>query len=54
MLRAAMPVARDLGIARALLTTDPDNLASEKVILACGGVRTGTRDDTVYFELPTG
>jgi predicted acetyltransferase len=51
MLRAALPVARDLGIARALLTTDPDNVASQRVILACGGERLPDRAGTAYYEL---
>jgi predicted acetyltransferase len=37
MLRAALPVARDLGLDRVLLTTDADNVASQRVILANGG-----------------
>jgi predicted acetyltransferase len=38
MLRAALPVARRLGIDRALITCDVDNLASRKVIEHNGGV----------------
>jgi predicted acetyltransferase len=38
MLRAALPVARSLGIESALLTCDLDNVASRKVIEHNGGV----------------
>ncbi len=38
MLRAALPVARRLGIDGALITCDVDNLASRKVIEHNGGV----------------
>lgn len=37
MLRAALPVARDLGLDRVLLTTDADNVPSQRVIRANGG-----------------
>jgi RimJ/RimL family protein N-acetyltransferase len=36
-LAALLPEARRRGLDRVELTTDPDNLASQKVILACGG-----------------
>lgn len=38
MLRQAMPIAAALGIARALITCDEANVASRKVIEACGGI----------------
>lgn len=38
MLAAALPFARDLGIERALVTCDHDNIGSRKVIEANGGV----------------
>lgn len=38
MLRRAIPICASLGIARALITCDEDNLGSRKVIEACGGV----------------
>lgn len=38
MLRQALPVARALGLERALLTVDEGNLASRRVIEKCGGV----------------
>ena len=36
-LRAVLPVARAAGLDRVLITTDPDNEASRRVILAAGG-----------------
>lgn len=53
MLRAALPAARGLGIERALLTTDLGNVASQRVILANGGVPDGERGGISYFWLPT-
>lgn len=53
MLAAALPVARNLGIERALLTTDPGNVASQRVILANGGIPDGERGGVSYFWLPT-
>lgn len=38
MLRQAIPICASLGIERALITCDEDNVASRKVIEACGGV----------------
>lgn len=38
MLRQAIPICASLGITRALLTCDEDNLASRKVIETCGGL----------------
>ena len=38
MLRQSLPIAASLGIEHALLTCDDDNIASRKVIEACGGV----------------
>ena len=38
MLRQAFPVCTSLGIAEALVTCDEHNIASRKVIEACGGV----------------
>jgi predicted acetyltransferase len=38
MLRQALPIARGLGIDRALVTCDVDNVASRKVIERNGGV----------------
>ncbi|WP_230530115.1 GNAT family N-acetyltransferase [Microvirga roseola] len=41
-LRQILPFARDEGFSRVLITCDDDNLASQKVILANGGVAAGT------------
>jgi predicted acetyltransferase len=51
MLRAALPVARWLGLTEALLTTDPDNVASQKVILANGGELAEAGAATYYFRI---
>jgi predicted acetyltransferase len=53
MLRAALPVARDLGIESALLTCDADNVASRKVIEHAGGVLEDERDGKLRFWVPT-
>jgi predicted acetyltransferase len=44
MLRQAIPLAASLGISDALITCDTDNLASRRVIEACGGVFEGIVD----------
>jgi predicted acetyltransferase len=54
MLRAALPVARRLGIASALVTCDVTNVASRKVIEANGGVLDDRRGDKLRFWVPTG
>jgi predicted acetyltransferase len=54
MLAAALPVARALGIDRALLTCDFDNEGSRKVILSAGGVLEDQRDRKLRFWVPTG
>jgi predicted acetyltransferase len=54
MLRAALPVARDLGISSALVTCDATNIASRKVIEANGGVFDDQRGDKLRFWIPTG
>lgn len=38
MLRASLPVAGELGLTRVLVTCDEDNIASRKIIEACGGI----------------
>jgi predicted acetyltransferase len=53
MLRAALPVARDLGITSALLTCDVDNIASRTVIERNGGVLEDQRGDKLRFWVPT-
>jgi predicted acetyltransferase len=53
MLAAALPVARSLGIDRALLTCAEGNLASRKVIEANGGVLEDRNGDKVRYWVPT-
>ena len=53
MLRAAMPVARGLGITSALVTCDVTNAASRKVIEANGGVLEDRRGEKLRFWVPT-
>lgn len=53
MLRAALVVAHDLGIERALLTCDEDNLASRAVIERNGGVLEDTRAGKLRYWVPT-
>lgn len=53
MLAAGLTMARGLGLDRVLLTCDPGNVASRKVILANGGVFDGNRtgEDRFWIEL---
>ena len=53
MLAAALPVTRSLGIDRALLTCDEDNMASRKVIEANGGVVEDKRGGKLRYWIPT-
>ena len=53
MLRAALPVARNLGIESALLTCDVDNVASRKVIEHAGGVLESAGEGKLRFWVPT-
>jgi predicted acetyltransferase len=53
MLRAALPVARSLGIDRALITCDVDNIASRRVIEANGGELENELDGKLRFWVPT-
>ena len=53
MLRAALPWARDLGIDRALITCDDDNVGSIRVIEAAGGVLEDVRGDKRRYWVPT-
>ncbi|WP_194838273.1 GNAT family N-acetyltransferase [Nocardia sp. XZ_19_369] len=54
ILRQTLPLAKDLGIARALLTCRSDNTASRRVITACGGdLDTITDDGICHYWLPT-
>ena len=54
MLRAALPIAAGLGIRRALVTCDHDNIGSRKVIEACGGVFEDRRADKLRYWIDTG
>ncbi len=45
-LRAILPIARQKGLCHIELTTTPDNVASQRVVLACGG------ELIERFELP--
>jgi predicted acetyltransferase len=53
MLAAALVVARDLGIDRALVTCDGDNVASRRVIERNGGVLEDARKGKLRFWVPT-
>ena len=53
MLRAALPVARELGIESALITCDFDNIASKRVIENNGGVFEDRRGEKLRFWVPT-
>lgn len=54
MLRASLPVAHRLGHDPVLLTCDWDNVASRKVIEACGGVFEDRRAEKLRYWVPTG
>lgn len=49
MLAAALPMAHRLGIHRALITCDDTNIASRKVIAACGGVLEDRRGEKLRY-----
>ncbi|MDT0342748.1 GNAT family N-acetyltransferase [Streptomyces litchfieldiae] len=53
MLRASLPVAHDLGHDPVLVTCDHDNVASRKVIEACGGVFEDQRAEKLRYWIPT-
>jgi predicted acetyltransferase len=53
MLRATLPLARELGIASALLTCDLTNVASRAVIERAGGVFEDQRGPKLRFWVPT-
>lgn len=54
ILRVALPLARGLGIERALVTCDTDNVGSRRVIQTCGGVLEDERSQKLRFWVPTG
>jgi predicted acetyltransferase len=49
-LRLLLPIARDLGMRRVLITCDEDNVGSRRVVEAVGGEPAGTSFDPAYFE----
>ena len=53
MLKAALPLAAELGIAEALLTCDITNAASRRVIEANGGRFVSEIDGKLRFRVPT-
>jgi predicted acetyltransferase len=53
MLAAALRILADLGVDRALLTCDEDNVASRRVIEHNGGVLEDTRSGKLRFWVPT-
>ena len=54
MLAAALPLAARLGIEKALITCDFDNVGSRKVIERNGGVLEDCRGGKLRFWVPTG
>ncbi|WP_171987782.1 GNAT family N-acetyltransferase [Streptomyces sp. MP131-18] len=54
MLRASLPLARRLGHDPVLVTCDHDNVASRKVIEACGGVFEDRRGEKLRYWIATG
>ncbi len=54
MLAAGLAECRQLGLSRVLLTCDPDNEASRRVILANGGVPDGRQrgEDRFWITIP--
>jgi predicted acetyltransferase len=54
MLRQALGVARELGIERALITCDIDNVGSRTVIERNGGILEDERSGKLRFWAPTG
>lgn len=53
MLRAALPIARDMGIDSVLITCDHDNVGSKRVIENNGGVFEDRRGNKLRFWVPT-
>ena len=53
MLAAALPLTAALGVERALIDCDPDNVGSRRVIEKNGGVFDGEHDDELYYWVPT-
>ena len=53
MLAAALPLAAELGLKKALIDCDPANVASRRVIEKNGGEFDRECDDELYFWVPT-
>jgi predicted acetyltransferase len=53
MLRAALPIARKLGFDRALITCDPDNVGSRRVMENNGGIFECERNGKLRYWVPT-
>lgn len=53
MLAAGLPIARKLGIDRALLTCDEDNIGSRAVIEGAGGLYEDSRQGKRRYWVPT-
>ena len=53
MLRAALPIAAGLGLDRVLITCDPGNVGSRRVIEANGGILEDERSGTLRYWAPT-
>lgn len=53
MLRAALPIAAGLGIDRARVTCNADDVGSRKVIGACGGEFEDQRGVEIRFWIAT-
>lgn len=54
MLRAALPIAGKLGFDRALITCDPDNVGSRRVLENNGGIFECERNGKLRYWVPTG
>lgn len=53
MLRAMLPIAATMGFDRVLITCDPDNIGSRRMMENNGGVFEGQRNGKLRFWLPT-
>jgi predicted acetyltransferase len=53
MLAASLPIAASLGLAKVLVTSDADNVASRRTIERNGGVRYDRLNQKLRFWLPT-
>jgi predicted acetyltransferase len=53
MLRAALPIAAGLGVDKALITCDNDNVGSRKIIEACGGSLEDERQGKLRYWVAT-